>query len=107
MNAGIVDMTQFQKIENEIKQDYFDLSDAYRSIKGEFEQIVSGVSNSELSFLCTSYQRQLDELDKINDKVNNYYTVLSNIRIGYENQAYEIAQSVNLYLNKLNEEANK
>lgn len=104
MNAGIVDMNQFQKIENEIKQDYFDLTDATRNIKGEFEQIFSGVSNSDLSFLCSSYQNQLNELDKINNKINNYYSILSNIRIGYENQAYEIAQSVNLYLNKLNEE---
>lgn len=104
MNAGIIDMNQFQKIENDIKQDYFELSETTKNLKGEFEQIFSGVSNSDLSFLCSSYQNEINELDKINNMVNNYYSILSNIRIGYQNQAYEISQNVNLYLNKLNEE---
>ena len=106
MNAGIVDMNQFQKIENDIKQDYFDLAEITKDLKGEFEQIFSGVSNTDLSFLCSSYQNEINELDKINNMVNNYYKILSNVRIGYQNQVYEISQNVNLYLNKLNEEVN-
>lgn len=104
MNIGILDMDQYQKIENEIKQDYCDLVEITGSIKGEFEQMFSDVSKTELSFLNLSYQSQINELDKINEKINNYYDILSNIRIGYQNQAYEIAQSVNLHLNKLKEE---
>lgn len=107
MNEGIVDMNQFQKIENEIKQDYFDLVESSKNINGELKKIFSEVLNTELSFLCSSYQKQLNELDKVNDKVNNYYSILSNVRIGYENQAFEISQNVNLYLNKLKEEVSE
>ena len=106
MNAGIIDMNQFQKIENELKNDYVELVETTKSLKGEFEQVFNGVSNSDISFLGTSYLNEINELEKVNNKINNYYSILSNVRVGYQNQAYEISQGVNLYLNKLNEEVN-
>jgi len=101
-NTGIIDIVQYQRIENEIKQSFFDLVETTKNISGEFEHIFSNVSGGDLSFLGLSYQNEIKELEKINNKINNYYTILSNVRIGYQNQESEIAQSVNLYLNKLN-----
>jgi archaellum component FlaC len=104
MNSGIIDLIEYQKIENDIKQYYIELTGVTKSINGEFEQIISSTSNSDLNFLCMSYKKQIDELEKINTKIENYYSIISNVRNGYQNQVQETTQNINLYLNKLKEE---
>lgn len=104
MISGIIDGDSFKKIENEVKMNYLDLLEATKTLKSEFEHSVSNRDIGDLIILYNTYRDELDELDVINNKVQNYHTALMDIMVGYENQGYEIARGVNLYLDKIREE---
>lgn len=107
MMSGIIDSDSFDRIVNDVKINYLDLVEASNSLNSEFEQLASQRDKGDLISLYTGYRDQLDELEKINNKVQNYHNALVDIMQGYANQGYEIARGVNLYLSKIKEELEK
>ena len=104
MISGITDINSFERIEKELKMDYMDLNEFEKSLKSELEQFVGQHSSEGISTLFNLYKQQLEELEIVDKKIQRYCTALSDIKMGYENQSYEIVTGSNLYLNKIKEE---
>jgi hypothetical protein len=104
MISGITDINSFERIEKELKMDYMDLNECEKSLKSELEQFVGQHSSEVISTLFNLYKQELEELEIVDKKIQSYCTALSNIKMGYENQSYEIVTGSNLYLNKIKEE---
>lgn len=104
MISGITDVNSFERIEKELKLDYIDLVECEKNLKKALEQLYSQHGNDGISTIFGLYNQEVDELEVVGKKIQNYCTALSDIKMGYENQSYEIATGANLYLNKIKEE---
>ncbi len=104
MESGITDLSEFRKINDKVKSDYYDLISAYEKLRDEFRSVQQFHSGSDINFLYEKFDDQIHELKKVGAKVNIYYSNLSEILYAYHNQEHEIARISQLYLNKIKEE---
>lgn len=104
ITGGIIDFDSLMHVCDKVKLDYVELIQIFNELNNQILDEKSYCKGNELSFLYDKYCNQLNELNKINNKIQNYYLTIHDLILGYKSEQEEITRSMHLYLNKLREE---
>lgn len=99
MVSGI-DSENLEKLNKSVKYDFLELKENVNKLNSLKEQMISNYEGLDLNFLYEDFILQLEQLDNINNKIENYTITFDNIINGYKRQASYIGESANLYLEK-------
>lgn len=102
MISGI-DCEGLSDLSSRIKSQSYDLKDIVDDIKSEFEQIELCYEGIDLNFLYENYREEIQQLSKVNNKLDGYYLTFDEVINGYKAQEANIASGVHLYLNNKEE----
>lgn len=89
---GLIDLS------SKIKSQSFDLIDIVDDLNSEFEQIELCYEGIDLNFLYENYREEINQLNKINNKLDGYHMTFDEVINGYKAQEINIASGVHLYL---------
>ncbi len=104
MITGITDFDSLLSVCDKVKLDYVELMQVFNELNDQILGEKSCCKSSDLSFLYDKYCNQLNELNKINSKIQNYYLSINELIFGYKSEQEEITRSMHLYLDKVRED---
>jgi len=99
MISGI-DSENLEKLSKNLKYDFLELKEYINKLNNIKEQLTSIYEGSDLNFLYEDFNLQLEQLDVMSNKVENYIITFDNIYDGYKKQATYIGENASLYIEK-------
>ena len=99
--TGVRDIELFDNSTAQVQDYSTELNTKVDEIKSEFELLKSYLEGTDLQYLSTDFNKEIEQLDNVDLKVEHYYKTMTSVSEGYKCQEQSVANSTNLYLNTM------